>query len=271
MLSVEKQMLFLLSKADELETQDMIRIYEKRGYSAPYIRNGLSRLKKDRYVISPSRSAYRITEAGRTFIRTINRKPEHYTLSWDGCWHLVLTSFPETDRKRRDQLRADLLQTGFGQLHAGVYISPWPYREELGELLRKHEAEGYATVFAGRLEHGEAPRDIAAKVWPLADTAQMYEEKRRWFSEEFKPILLKAAGNATDDAKKLETDPLELFILYLELGEQINELYLIDPMLPEELLPEDWSAQRILRQLTECMAQIKAAIPHDSAYSRYVN
>ncbi|WP_235206809.1 hypothetical protein [Paenibacillus tyrfis] len=33
-------------------------------------------------------------------------------------------------------------------------------------------------------------------------------------------------------------------------------------MLPEELLPEDWAAQRILRQLTECMAQIRAAIPH---------
>ncbi|WP_258959201.1 hypothetical protein [Paenibacillus tyrfis] len=37
---------------------------------------------------------------------------------------------------------------------------------------------------------------------------------------------------------------------------------MIDPMLPEELLPEDWAAQWILRQLTECMAQIRAAIPH---------
>ncbi|MGO4106465.1 PaaX family transcriptional regulator C-terminal domain-containing protein [Paenibacillus sp. YAF4_2] len=260
MLSVEKQMLFLLSKADQLQSQELIRIYEKRGYSAPYIRNGLSKLKKEHYVDTPSRSTYSITEAGRMYIRSINRKPGLYSAAWDGTWHLVLISFPESERKRRDQLRADLLQTGLGLLYSGVYVSPWPYREEVIELIHKHQAEQYVSVFSGKMEHGEITTNQAEEIWPLSDITRIYEEKLRWYEEQFEPLL----------TSSLNDQPLELFILFLILGETINELYLIDPMLPSKLLPANWRAREILKRLTDCLNKIIEAIPSDSDYARFV-
>ncbi|KIL36421.1 PaaX family transcriptional regulator [Gordoniibacillus kamchatkensis] len=302
MLSVEKQMLFLLSRADDLETQDLIRIYENRGYSAPYIRNALSRLKKDGYADSPTRSMYRITDAGRKFIRSINFKPQLYGHAWDRTWHLVLSEFPETERRRRDQFRADLLQTGFGLLYDGVYISPWPYREETDELIRKHAVERYVTCISGTMTGRAITADEAADIWSLGAVAEAYERKREWFAGEFKPqaerLLMTdgsgrkgkagvggavggnvergkaVAGRAGTGADLAETpgtaDEMQLFLLYLQLGEAISELYLTDPMLPEELLRSDWVGRRTLEELNGYMDRIVAAIPRDSAYSRFI-
>lgn len=269
MQSVEKQMLFLLSKADQLQSQDLIRIYEQRGYSAPYIRNGLSRLKKENYVDTPSRSTYRITEAGRMFIRSINRKPELYSAIWDGSWHLVMISFPESERKRRDRFRADLLQTGLGPLYSGVYISPWPYREELSELILKHGAGRNVTVFSGKLEHGVLSAEQVEEIWSLVEITRIYEEKLHWFEEQFEPLLASALEKHNPSGVS-GIDSLKLFVLFLTLGETINELYLIDPMLPSELLPDSWRGRIILQKLTEGLAKIIESIPSDSDYARFV-
>lgn len=218
---------------------------------------------------TPSRSTYRITEAGRVFIRSINRKPELYSANWEGSWHLVLISFPESERKRRDQLRADLLQTGLGLLYSGVYISPWPYREELSELILKHGAGHNVTVFSGKLEHGEITADQVEEIWSLVEITRIYEEKLRWFEEQFEPLLTSSLENH-HSSEVSGMDSLELFVLFLTLGETINELYLIDPMLPPELLPDSWRGRKILQQLTEGLTKIIEAIPTDSDYARFV-
>ncbi|GMK40580.1 phenylacetic acid degradation operon negative regulatory protein PaaX [Paenibacillus sp. CCS19] len=268
MLSVEKQMLFLLSKADQLQSQDLIRIYEKRGYSAPYIRNGLSKLKKEQYVDNPTRSTYSITESGRSYIRSINRKPMLYSTTWEGTWHLVLLSFPESERKRRDQLRADLLQTGLGLLYSGVYVSPWPYKEELSELIHKHSAGQYVTIFTGKLDHGEITSQEAEEIWSLKEVNRVYEEKLHWYDEHFEPLLQDTLNNRSSAA--FEVYALELFVLFLTLGEAINELYLIDPMLPPELLPVNWRCRDILQKLSDGLTTVIDAIPSDSDYARFV-
>ncbi|MFC0215451.1 PaaX family transcriptional regulator C-terminal domain-containing protein [Paenibacillus chartarius] len=70
---------------------------------------------------------------------------------------------------------------------------------------------------------------------------------------------------------KCEADrEMRLFLLYLQLGEVISELYLSDPMLPQELLDRDWVGRRTLHELNAYLDQIAAAIPPDSAYNRFV-
>ncbi|WP_248926150.1 PaaX family transcriptional regulator C-terminal domain-containing protein [Paenibacillus hamazuiensis] len=263
MLSIDKQVLFLLSRADDLEPHELIRIYERRGYSAPYIRNALSRLKKERYVDSPSRSIYRITDAGRAFIRSINRKPGLYGQIWDGKWHLVLAEFPEALRRKRDQFRADLLQTGFGLLHGGVYLAPWPYQAEVAELIAKHDAAEQVTVFRGAgLEGSGLSPEAAAGIWRLGDVAAAYGEKERWLVSEFEPVV-----NRIFDG---EPEPLDVFVAYLQLGEAISELYLIDPMLPDELLPAAWPARGLLSRMNDLAERLIRAIPDNSYYARFV-
>ncbi|AJY74356.1 PaaX family transcriptional regulator C-terminal domain-containing protein [Paenibacillus beijingensis] len=264
MLSIDKQILFLLSRADRMETQQIISIYERRNYTAPYIRNALSRLKKEGYADSPSRSAYLITEAGRRFIRSINLKPQRYREAWDGTWELVMAEIPEALRKQRDRFRADLLQIGFGLLYSSVYLSPWPYREEVRECIRRHGLESFVTVFSGRMPEKDLGPQEAADIWRLDKLESNYRGKMIWYETDFQPRLEKALAAAPN-----ESDPLGLFTLYLELGEAISELNLEDPMLPAALLPADWAGRRVQDEFTLCLQRIADTIPSASPYASF--
>ncbi|UUZ97137.1 hypothetical protein LJK87_04420 [Paenibacillus sp. P25] len=97
----------------------------------------------------------------------------------------------------------------------------------------------------------------------LEKVGALYQEKRGWFEAEF----LQAMRSVFESGK----DALELFLLYLELGEAISDLYLADPMLPEELLPSDWTAPGLLEDMFGTYRTIEQAIPADSAYARFTN
>lgn len=263
MLSIEKQLLFLLSRTESMESQELIRIYEKRNYSAPYIRNALSRLKKEGYAITPSRSSYRITDAGRSFIQSINLKPRLYDDHWDHMWHLVMLEIPESERKKRDQFRTDITQVGFGLLYNSVYISPWSYDSEVLQLIDKHQLDKRVTIFRGSLPHQPITPEQASRIWQLPQVEQMYREQWQTFTGQFQPAMQKALHS--------HAEPLELFTLYLHLGEMISGLYLVDPMLPESLLPPQWEGKKILQTLQQHLAELVQAIPSDSFYASFLD
>lgn len=260
-LSIEKQMLFLLSHTESMETAEMTQIYEKRNYSASYIRNALARLKKEGYVTSPSRSLYQITDAGRAFIRSINRKPQRYNEVWDKSWVIVMVEVPEQQRRKRDRFRSEMVLHGFGLLYHSVYISPWDDREDVLQYVRKLELEERVSIFHGQLHPSISP-DKARMIWHLDKVEQLYQEKREWFIEEFKPAMQR-----TIDA---DQNPLELFLLYLKLGEAISECSLSDPMLPQELLPEGWIAKHVLNDLYAHHSMLARMMPAESPYSRFM-
>nr|WP_237690728.1 PaaX family transcriptional regulator C-terminal domain-containing protein [Paenibacillus caui] len=247
-----------------MEIRQIITIYERRHYTAPYIRNALSRLKKEGYAESPSRSSYRITDAGRKFIRSINLKPQRYGEQWDGSWELVMVEIPEALRKHRDRFRTDMLQIGFGLLYSSVYLSPWPYREEVRECIRRHELEPFATVFSGRMLDRDMGPQEAARIWRLEQLESDYRGKKTWYETDFHPRLEKALAAAPN-----ESDPLGLFTLYLELGEAISEMNLEDPMLPAPLLPPDWTGRWVQNEFTLCLQRIAGAIPPASPYASF--
>ncbi|MEW9699384.1 PaaX family transcriptional regulator C-terminal domain-containing protein [Paenibacillus sp. SI8] len=263
MLSIEKQLLFLLSRTDSMDAQELIRIYEKRSYSAPYIRNGLAKLKKEGFASTPSRSRYQITGEGRAFIQSINQKPQLYQETWDHTWHLVMLQIPESERKKRDQFRSDIVQAGFGLLYNSVYISPWVLRKEVAQLIEKHGLSGQATQFHGSMLDTSITDAEAASIWPLEQVAAIYREKWAWFTAEFEPAVQKALHEQ-------HAEPLTLFTAYLHLGEVISELYLADPMLPGELLPQNWEGRTILHKLQEHLQALAQAIPTDSVYAAFI-
>lgn len=54
---------------------------------------------------------------------------------WDGHWRVIIFDIPETLKKWREYLRAELRNLGFKQLQYSVYITPYPVTGELHELL----------------------------------------------------------------------------------------------------------------------------------------
>lgn len=255
-------MLFLISSAEGIDVGRLIEIYERRGVAPAVIRNALARLKKDGYVLSPKRSIYSITERGLDFITSINRKSRLLDKQWDGQWLTVMFEIPEAERKKRDTFRNELLQLGFGPLYKSVYLSPWDYTEETLRFADNHGLAEYITISRGVFVHRAPTPRQAKQLWALDELNDVYRTQIAWFRSEFMPAITPLLEDPGDG--------LALFVRFLELGELIADLSLNDPMLPEELLEENWLGKTCFKEMEEVLVTIAEAIPNSSPYRAFV-
>lgn len=168
---------------------------------------------------------------------------------------------PESERKKRDQFRIALGQLGYGLLYNSVYISPWNYRDEVAAYIQKLELEGKVSILQGQFQEGSITPQKAQAIWQLDEIEALYQKKSDWLQEEFVPSLHEAlqAGQ-----------PLQLFLLYLQMGEELSGLFMADPYLPDELLPDHWPGKVIIAAMNEHMRRAAQAIPADSFYAPFV-
>ncbi|NIK23837.1 PaaX family transcriptional regulator C-terminal domain-containing protein [Paenibacillus lupini] len=267
MLSIEKQLLYLLTSGDGAgagaAVSRLIQVYEARGISHQIVRNALSKLKKEGYAESAERSRYRATPLGEEFIRIVNAKPGLYEKEWDRQWCMVLFEIPESERRRRDSFRTELLQLGFGSLYKSVYVSPWDYREEVIRLGEQCDVSSYITVTNTSIVHNDITSEQSIHLWPIEELQEMYRRKESWFQEYLEPALARLEDTGS-------TEGLQLFVYFLELGDVIAELGLRDPMLPNELLPDNWTGKQLMQQFQASLRQIALAIPEQSPYRAFV-
>lgn len=263
MLSIEKQLLFLISSTEVLNTKVLFEIYNLRGVSQQVIRNCLSSLKKCGYINNMKHSNYSITESGIMMLKTTNKKSNLLEKKWDGNWQVVIFEIPELYRKKRNGFRKDLLRLGFGLLYKSTYITPWDKSNEVIDLIKYYEINEMTKIMDGRFLFNQITAKDASKIWSIDVLNELYVEKRRWFYSEFKPHLKNSISNETNK-------DLFLFIHFLELGEVISELSLIDPMLPLELLPNNWVGKICFEELNTYLYFISNSIEKNSKYFTFV-
>jgi phenylacetic acid degradation operon negative regulatory protein len=257
----EKQILCLLSHVPQMESKEFLDIYQARNFSPQYIRNTLSKMKKDGHIASPKRSAYAITSLGLNCLRSLNYKPLKYKQAWDNTWYMIVFEIPESQRNIRDSFRADLVRLGFGMLYNAVYISPWNYWTEISEIARHYGILNQITMLHGDCLINAITQDMARVIWNLDTISALYREKLCWFKQEFLPVAQLLSEN---------TKPLDWFIHYLKLGDQLCELSIIDPALPKELLPYEWPGETVHHELGAALNQFIDRIAGQSYYGRFV-
>jgi len=263
MISVEKQLLHLISKDKNVPLKELLKIYDYRGYSTNSIRNTLSKLKKENFVISNTRGTYTVTELGLRLVEGINEKHIFYDKKFDGNWCVVLVQVPEKERKKRDAFRTAAQDLGFGILQNGVYISPWDHRKKIEKITNMLNLKGHVTLIEGAILQEPIIPSKAYAIWHLDKIEAVYQEKADWLRKNYHQKLL-AAENSSDSI-------LKLFDFYLEIGEVISNLFILDPILPSELLPVNWLGSETLNQLFQAYDGISEQIPKDSPYSKFVD
>ena len=146
---------------------------------------------------------------------------------WDGRWLLVLTRIPETERAARHLLRTRLSWAGFGSPAPGVWLSA--HTERLAEAEHALSQAGVleeAPVFVVEHRAGADMTEMARRAWDLAAIEQSYRDF--------------VAGYAVRDV----SDPLAGQV---DLVHAWRRFPWLDPTLPPELLPRDWSGGRAAR------------------------
>lgn len=269
-MTIEKQILHLMSKVEEIEGKELIKIYETMNYTPQTIRNLLSKLKKGKYIKSLNRSIYQITSLGKEIVTSSYTNKNYYNEKWDGKWYIILMEIPEVERKKRDVFRRNLIQLGFGQLYKSTYIYPWDISQAVINIIDSLEIEEYVTILASNefilndiSTEGYPGMNKATKIWDIEKINDVYKEKLNWFKHDFEPTIVELLNGQNKD-------PLKIFSNYLQISEAINELLSIDPMLPPEFLPMSCIGTNVLSEFYRSHHSLATLIPKDCFYYKFV-
>lgn len=174
------------------------------------------------YRLTPA--AWALLDEGRARIFERTQGP------WDGLWHMVMYSVPETDRALREQLRKKLAWLGFGPVSASVWVSPHDrtgaIRAEFG-----HSAGVVIDAFHARSDGPAADRDIAERCWDLAGLDRDYTD----LLGEYQPRL--------GDYRAGRLRGRDALVERMQLIHDYRMFPFRDPDLPPELLPAGWSGR----------------------------
>lgn len=146
---------------------------------------------------------------------------------WDKQWVIILVAIPESRRQSRYNLRVRLGWAGFAPLSAGVWICPWTDRkEEATAVLAELSLDKVAHIFIGSLADIHTPSHLASEAWDLPGVETIYED-----------FLSANMDNCPES-------PKDTFVALTRLVNAWRRLPLLDPDLPTELLPLDWSGEK---------------------------
>lgn len=136
---------------------------------------------------------------------------------WDGKWRVVMYDLPEKIKSKRDILRNWLKRLGFGQWQMSVWISPHPLINSIHQIITQAGLEPFCSVHESKRVIGIPDTDFASKVWKLDQLNDKYRQ------------ILRQPTKYLDHKRNLE-------------------LLMDDPMLPQELLPQNWQWDNLMKK-----------------------
>lgn len=109
--------------------RSILGLPSKYEFSRPAFSVILFRLKRQGLVIKTKgkyRAVWALTTKGQNKLKSYSIKPAKF----DGVPRLVMYDIPETDRKKRDLLRSELVACDYKQLQRSVWLGYCPLPEE---------------------------------------------------------------------------------------------------------------------------------------------
>jgi phenylacetic acid degradation operon negative regulatory protein len=222
----------------------LVTMMEPLGVSAPAVRTAISRMVKQGW-LEPvrldegpgygltARAQRRLAEAASRIYRT--SPPE-----WDGRWHLVVID-KIAERTVRQRLRSGLAFLGYALLRDDTWISPRA-SSELPALLDAERVQS-RRFFA---VHDGSDSELTAAAWDVEGLDRAYA---RWLDEA--GGLVGTVGDRPGDR--------EAFVARSRLVHEWRKFLFLDPGLPRQLLPTDWTGEAAAEFFDEQATRLLAA------------
>jgi len=184
-------------------------------------------------VIKDGEPYFKITSQGRKYLKRLFPIYKLVESGWDGKWRVVIFDIAEQEREVRDTIRPKLLSLGFGKLQKSVYISPLDVLADLKEYLKNLNLYGKVVVFEAKEVFTKDQRVVAKYVWNLGK-----------LNERYLRIINKIYSRQEYDEKEWKHQKEEI-------KKEFFAVLLDDPILPKELLPEDWCGNTAKELITK--------------------
>ncbi|NMH98302.1 PaaX family transcriptional regulator [Pseudonocardia sp. K10HN5] len=240
---------YLRYRGGEVRLRGLVALMDCFGVPEATVRVVVTRLRKEGWLASRRdgrETVYALTEAAWQLLdegraRIFGRE----TGPWDGQWHMVLYSVPETDRALREQLRKKLAWLGFGPFSSSVWLSPHNRADQVRAAFADHPAVRLDVLHA-RSEGADADRDMAARSWDLAALDRDYAE----LLDRYRPRLAGYRAGTPQGRDAL--------VERMQLMHDYRLFPFRDPDLPPELLPAGWSGRAAHEVFLEAHSLLRA-------------
>lgn len=145
---------------------------------------------------------------------------------WDRKWRIVIFDIPEDKRYIRDRLRIKLKELGFGMIQKSVWISAYPFEDDVRDFLEAKNLEMEVYLFLSDSSFFGDVTNLIESVWGIEEINESYKK------------IISTFKKSANKKKFLDE--------YLQL---LTE----DPFLPKEFLPDNWNgdnARQLFKKLT---------------------
>lgn len=224
--------------ASEATVQTLASVLGGFGVNERLVRTSLSRLVGDDLLAVRSagrRSFYSVASGALDlFAAADERIYRGRPAPWDGGWTIVVLDGAESTAEHRAALRQALAGLGLGTVAPNVLGSPLVAVTDVAECVAAVGGVDHVTVTRGPLAAGPGLTDPVALAGRCLDLASLASEYR----------LLADRLAAFDDDVLATLDGRRAAKLRLLVVATFRRLALTDPMLPDALLPSDWSGGR---------------------------
>jgi phenylacetic acid degradation operon negative regulatory protein len=211
-------------------TSTFIDVLGRVGMEEKAVRQALMRAARDGWLESERtgrRTLWTLTPSTAKFLSEGAERIYGFTASqsdWDGRWLQLLARAPESDRRARHILRTRLTWAGFGSPAPGVWLTTHLDRAaEASRVLDEAGARDDAQLFVASHYGGAGLAALVRQAWDLEAIGAEYEA----FIAEF-----------------ADPSPEDRLARLVQLVHAWRRFPLLDPALPRELLPGDWSGTR---------------------------
>lgn len=174
----------------------------------------------------------RISQEGTDSLEAYLRPDKWWNRKWNGIWYLLVYDVPETDRSYRNTLRQFLKHQRMGCFQKSVWITPHDIRPQYADLEQGAALGAFACLFEARTVLGMPSERV---VWESWDFDVLYNIQKR-FCDIYGENLDILQGPTVPDLDSL----MRL------AGEEIDayrSAFVLDPLLPSELLPRDYQGR----------------------------
>ncbi len=220
---------YVLPRDQPVWTQVLLGALALHGIEEKSARQALARSSGDGWIAAERvgrRVRWSLTPPGRRLLSEGTRRIYEFggeASDWGGQWLLLMLTVPESQRELRHRVRTQLNWAGFGSPAAGVWISPHTSSQAAASIVAEAGLESQAMSFV--VGYGEigAEEAMVARSWDLASLQERYEA----FIDEFTGFEVASE----ESALQAQTRMVHAW----------RRFPFLDPQLPVELLPANWS------------------------------
>jgi phenylacetic acid degradation operon negative regulatory protein len=235
---------YIRHRGGEAWTGSLIELLGLFGVSGQAVRSTLSRMSQKGWLESRKIGRYSFYSQTPRFVKLLEEGAQRIFQPrcdpWDGQWHLLIYTIPESKRHLRRRLRERLLWLGFGSLNQATWISPRDLQTEVEQVVNTLKVRPYVEFFTAEHQGFASDEEIVARCWNLEQLNDYYSD----FIANYGPPFQKYQVQLRADNS---LDPQECFVQRFMLIHEYRFSPYVDPNLPLELLPDDWLGERAMQ------------------------